>query len=277
MKKHTAGLILGILLCISTAGHSQSPQRSGPGWGQGPNLSPRNGETPEQLKAHMTAMSARDDKIYRLDLAAKAALSEGNYAQAETSAQQSVALGIGSGLGQELLAAALDAQGKSRKALQVYKRISDAGGVFPHNELPYALLLLKSGHWAQAVAEYNKQLPYNSGANLMLPRTKFSPEKPNPAALAAAIHIGLGLTASWGGYHGDFTARKNQYLAQFRQAMKLTPNSPLANYYYGFGLIDLGRFAEAKAAFQKAASRDTGDLKVAAKNAIVWFIRPRGI
>ncbi|MBV9850893.1 MAG: hypothetical protein JO250_14570 [Armatimonadetes bacterium] len=210
------------------------------------------------------------NQIDRLDQTAWAALDAGNYAEAEADARQSVTLGIASGLGQELLAQALYAQGKDAEALQVYQAIADAGGVFPRNMLPYALLLLKAGQWAQAVAAYNKQLPYLSDGDMMLAHSHFSPDAPQPQELEAAIHIGLGLTGDFRGNHwnrgvGDPTA------SEFRKALALEPDSALAHYYYGHGLWRVGRKAEAKAAFQKAAALDQeGKVKAQAQKEMQW-------
>lgn len=214
-------------------------------------------------------------KIWRLDQAASAAQEAGDYAEAETYSKQSVALGIASGRGQEILAAALDAQGKTQEALQAYKVLSDERNVEPFTQLPYARLLLETGQWAQAAEAYNKQLPYLSNGDLVQASGAFSPDLPRPIDLAAAIHIGLGLTTGWRGYHGTYQDSVKQEQQQFQQAVALEPKSSLANYYVGYGLNRLGRRTEAQAAFKKAAALDNGDIKAAALKELPTPMQPR--
>ncbi len=213
------------------------------------------------------AQKAMEHEKYRLDAAAAAALDAGQYAEAEDDAQQSMALGQNSGLAQEIFAAALDAEGKTQEALRAYQQMSDAGEVYPRTQLPYALLLLKTGHWAQAVTAYNKQLPYLADGKLMNASSHFSPAVPQPKELETAIHIGLGLTynyeATWGGQ-----SQVNKALSEHKKAVTLEPASPLANLYYGYALQRLGRKAEAQAAFAKAAKTGSADVKAAAEEEI---------
>ena len=221
------------------------------------------------------ALKARQDEKGRLDQAARAALDAGDYAEEEADARQSLSLGIGSGLCQDLLAQALYSQGKDQEALQVYKAMADAGDVFPRNLVPYAVLLLKSGHWAEAVNAYNKTLPFLPNGRLAEASSRFSPDVPQPKQLAVALHVAQGLTdigdAGWG------TRSKNEEgMREFAQALKLQPNSALTNYYYGFGWqqLDLKSRAravyapQAKAALQKAATLGSGDVKKKAEEAL---------
>jgi len=76
---------------------------------------------------------------------ASAFLHAGHYAQAEAEARQSLFLRSNCGLGDEVLAAALDAQGKEQEALKAYQTVVEHHDRNPRNVLPYALLLLKSG------------------------------------------------------------------------------------------------------------------------------------
>ncbi len=220
------------------------------------------------------ALKARQDEKGRLDQAARAALDVGDYAEEEADARQSSSLGVGSGLCQELLAQALYSQGKDQEALQVYKVMSDAGDVFPRNEVPYARLLLASGQWVQAVNVYNKTLPFLPFGNQVTNR-RFSPDVPQPKELAVALHVAQGLTydgdPGWGSH-----PRSEEAMREFDQALRLAPNSPLTNYYYGFGWQSLplnsptriASTGRAKSAFQKAASLGNGEVKKAAEDAL---------
>jgi len=218
---------------------------------------------------------AVDDKVGHLDDAAELAQKRGDYAEAEEEARQAVALNMGDARGQEILAAALDAQGKTQEALQAYKMLSDEGDVFPSNELPYAQLLLKTGHWAEAVEAYNRQLPYLSNGDLLQKHSGFSPNVPRPTDLATAIHIGLGQELGWRGYHGTYQEASQQAQGEFQKALALEPDSSLANYYVGYGLKRMGRRAEAQAAFKKAAALDQGDVRDAAQKELPETIKSK--
>ncbi len=217
--------------------------------------------TPEQ--------KATQEQAEALDRAAAKALHVGHYIQAEADARQALALTGGFDLlGPDLLAAALDAQGKMQAALQAYKVIVvDEGDAAPRTLLPYALLLLKAGQWAQAVAAYDKALPHLAFGELVRANSDFSPDTPEPAALATAIHIARGLTynaeADWAREPQDKEA-----LSEYQKALTLEPNSDLANYYYGYGLKKLGRTTQASAAFQKTIKIAHGGVKLAAEQAL---------
>ena len=227
------------------------------------------GQSIEMNPAPLTpALKARLDREGRLDQAAVVALDAGQYAEAETDARQSISVGQDSGLAEELLASALNAQGKTQEALQAYKVMADEGDVFPRNQVPYALLLLKSGQWTQAVIAYNKMLPYLPEGDIARANSHFSPNVPQPQELVVALHIAQGLTyigdAGWGS-----RSRHKEAIGEFDQALRLAPASPLANYYYGYGWkhLDLKSRARAanaqraKAAFQKAAALGDADVK----------------
>ena len=236
----------------------------------------RSYDTPKGASLPLTGwyslpMSARQRSIIArigsLDRAAAAALDEQRYSEAEGDAREALSLGLDSGLGQELLATALNAQGKTQEALQAYKVMAEEGDTYPRNELPYALLLLETGHWPQAVAAYNKQLPYLADGDLMVANSHFSPAEPQPRGLATAIHVALGLTygaaATWGGHSQDARA-----MTEFQRALALAPDSALAHFYYADALQHLGRRQEARAAFQKAAELGEGDVRAAAEQAL---------
>jgi Tfp pilus assembly protein PilF len=219
---------------------------------------------------------ARVDQRDLLCHAAAVALHAGDYAQAEAGARQVMALGDGSGQGQELLAGALDGQGKTQEALLEYEEIvTKMGNTHQRVLLPYALLLLKTGHWAQAVAVYDKAMPPASEAKqikkkdgiwLLRADTQFSADTPNPEGLATAIHIARGLLYD---SSGDFAHESQDDLAlnEYRKAMDLMPESALTNYFYGYGLGKLGLTEQSTAAYQKASSLAGGDVRSATEGA----------
>jgi Tfp pilus assembly protein PilF len=243
------------------------------------------GQSPEPLiqsftdmtKVHLTpAQMARIDEIRSLDKAAAAALDADDYAEAEADARKVISLGPDSGVAQEVLASALYAQGKTQEALQAYKVMADEHTDDPRNLLPYAMLLLKTRHWKQAVAEYNEAVPNVSdpfprnyfkdlsGESLLQADSHFSPGVPQPQDLATAIHVALGLTygdgVSWGRHSQDDRA-----LIEFQKALALEPDSPLANLFYAKKLQSMRRSADAQAYFKKAAALGQEDMKAAAE------------
>ena len=210
---------------------------------------------------------ARSLEAYRLAHAAAAALAAGWYAYAETTARQALATGRDAGVAQEVLASALNAQGKEQEARQIYGAMAHAHGDHPRNLLPYALLLLKAGRWASAVDAYNKALPHLADGDLMRASSHFSASVRRPTALATAIHIALGLTdgsgTDWAGH-----TQRDKALAEYTEALQLAPNSDLANFYYGYGLDQLGRTSQAASVFQRVANRSTSAVKHEAEAAL---------
>ena len=265
MNKQTLSIASGILLCAGTTFGQTNP--SSQQYSRRSPIQP----TPEQS-------AARDAKWKRFSALNKAgftALHEGRYSEAEDYARESLAVNSGQNLlAPELFAEALDAQGKNAEALTAYQTLVDQGSEFPRILLPYALLLLKDGKYKEAVAAYNKTSPYIAFGDLIEKTSHFTANNPQPKELAAAIHVGLGLTyissADWAG-----NSRRDQGLAHLQQALALSPNSSLANYYYGFGLNFLGRRTEAQKAFQKAAALGDGDIKAAALKELPVSMHPR--
>ncbi len=228
---------------------------------------------PIQLTPEQQAIS---EKAASLTHDAASSLHAGRYAQAEKEARQALALDKDSAEGEEVLAAALDAEGKTQEAYQMYHvMVVDEDAQYTRVLLPYALLLLKSGQWGQAATVYNQAIAQFSEKDSLRANSHFSPDVPEPAALAVAIHIAKGLT-----YEGASDwAGEDQYkemMAEFSKALQLAPDSDLANYYYGFGWRNLdakerakmGSIQQAKAALQKAILLGKGDLKKAAEEAL---------
>ncbi len=233
-------------------------------------------ETPEEKE--------RGEQRGVLNHAAAVSLHAGRYAEAEVEARQALSLGLDSGATYGMLGAALAAQGKTQEALQVYHAMVD-GQDRPVGQtrylLPYALLLLKSGQWAHAVAAYNAALPLLDEGELMRANSHFSPDEPEPVALAVALHIALGLTYSarsdWAG-----ESQHKEMMAEFGKALELAPDADLANYYYGYGWhsldpkerANMGSVQQAKAALQKAVLLGKADVKKAARKVLKDLNKP---
>ena len=222
------------------------------------------------------------DQSALLSRAAAADLHGGNYTQAETEARQSVSLDLLNGAAQEVLAAALDAQGKEQEALHAYGIVVKHYDRQPRNQLPYALLLLKSGQWEQAVAVYNQALPQLGNGELEQAGSHFSPNVPEPTALAVAIHIERGKlfnsASDWA-----HEPQNTEALAEYGKALQLAPDLPLANYYYGVGWQKLspaekakfGTAERAKTALEKAVKMGKGGVKKAAQKALLVAMKTK--
>jgi tetratricopeptide (TPR) repeat protein len=236
--------------------------------------------TPEQL--------AKIQQTAQLGYAAAADLHLGNYVQAEAEARESLSVNSMNGASAEVLAAALEGQGKDQEALEAYRvMVVDEKATYPRVLLPYAQLLLKSGQWGKAVAIYNQVLPHLPSVgphpetpiiqdgDLIAANSYFSPDVPEPAALAVALHIARGMvldaTPGWAG-----TGQETEAMAEYGKALQLAPDNALANYYYGVGWhklspaerIKFGQSTQAKAALQKAAQLGDPSIKKMAEETL---------
>jgi tetratricopeptide (TPR) repeat protein len=213
--------------------------------------------TPRQKAAHR--------EVADLDREAAEAFDVGQYGEAEADTRKALSMGQDSGMGGQILAEALDAQGKTDEALAAYQMLVNQGCDDTGSLLRYSLLLLKTGHWAHAVAVYHRIRTPSGGGMWERSNGLFSPDVPQPRQLATAIHISLGINYgwlySWGGH-----AQTDKAMAEFHQALALTPNSAMAYLYYGDALWHVGHHrAQALAAYHKAATLGRGDVKAAAE------------
>ena len=224
---------------------------------------------------------------FRMASTAAADLHMGRLALSESEARQALVIDTTNGVAQEVLAATLEEQGKDQEALQQYQTIVEHYDKQARNLLPYAGLLLKSGQWAQALAVYNQALPHlpDVGPHLegtiihdgdvMRANSHFSPDVPEPMALATAIHIARGMvynnTPGWAG-----TGQDTEAMAEYAKALQTAPGNALANYYYGVGWhklapadrVKFGTAQQARAALQKAVKIGNADVKAAALKAL---------
>lgn len=128
--------------------------------------------------------------------------------------------------------------------------------------MQYALLLSQTGQQAEAVMIYNKAFSMMSGGNLRELQRLPDPATLSPAAFQSSVHIVLGMYIALEGWP---VSNHTQAIQEFDLALRLAPDSPLANYYYGYGWQKLppaeraklaakpGQLDAVKAALKKAA------------------------
>ena len=216
---------------------------------------------------------ARRQRSYAEYISAKMNLQAKNYTQAEEGFRSSIAdfPDDRASLG---LAETLVAEGKVTEALQTYYLYFhppvgefQSDSYAPKANLEYAMLLNQQGQWAEAIDHYNAALPdlvkWDYKANL-----HFDAATPQPAALAAASHIGLGLYDNFE-YEPDSNTKA---LQEYNAALQLAPDWDAANYYYGYGWQKLspiarakfGTMQQAKPHLQKAENVGDASIKAAA-------------
>lgn len=187
------------------------------------------------------------------------------------------------GIDEEVLAAALDAQGKDVEALQTYCHVVEQLDAHPENIIPYALLLLKSGQWKKAAVTYETAVAkFPSYTSLAPVDYHFSPDVPEPMALAVAIHIERGRIYNAGSNWAGET-QNTEAMAEYGKALQLAPDNTIANYYYGVGWQRLSpaectKFVsaqQAKAALTKAVKMGKGPVKIAAQKALRMAINTK--
>lgn len=222
------------------------------------------------------ALRDRMMKGYALVRKGKAALTENDLQRAESLFREVLALDRTNSEAWAGIAEALEKQGKTSEAIVAYRTLTNPGPKWgstlvsdPAVLMRYAVLLIRANQWPEAVQVYEKAAGrLNDGQGAALPPlpTNFSPQMRRPADLAAMAHVGLGRAQAKRG-------RSDAALAEFAQAAKLRPNSAVAQFYYGYGLKAVGRAAEAKAAFTRAAAAAAaaatsgqGEVKTAAEN-----------
>ncbi len=211
----------------------------------------------------------------------RALLNAGNPDAAEGDFRAALVLGSWNAEADAGLAEALTAQGRTAEALRLYRTLIYT---YPRNLssvaqdhrilMHYVILLSQLGQWEEAVSIYEKVLPDTTHFG-DAPRidVHFDPRVPMPIHLQAMAYVVSGMEYTG---HGETTDAFREY----EKASHLAPDSPFANYYYGYGWQVLDPKAkmlhqeQAKAAFAKAVQLGKGDLKKAAEKALKDLNKP---
>jgi tetratricopeptide (TPR) repeat protein len=262
-------LIFMTLITCAAAIASASAQNLASGGRMGSGAKPL---TPAQDAAFQKACKLREQSIVALDA--------GKYALAISDAQQMLAMGMPphDATAETVIAYSLVSQGKDQDALNEYGQMYSRGDWDGGDLLQYARLLLKHGQWSNAVDVYKKAVlnvgeDVAKGHELLLADSAFSHDDPQPKELEADIDIAIGM-------RGDLVSglarkyRPERSLAEFKKALDLEPDSPLAKLAYAGGLRDSGRGAEAQAEFQEVANKYTGEVKAAAQQELGIYPPP---
>ena len=264
-------IFITLIACAVTIvpASAQNPQ-SGAGLGGGPNSGP-------PITAAWWAAFKKSNEFTEKSIQA---LDAGKYALAISDARQKLTMGMPphDPKAETVLAYALVAQGKDQDALNEYGQMYARGDWNGGDLLQYARLLLKHGQWSNAVDVYKKAVlnvgeDVAKGHELLLADSAFSHDDPQPKELEADIDIAIGL-------RGDLVSglarkyRPERSLAEFKKALDLEPDSPLAKLAYAGGLRDSGRGAEAQAEFQEVANKYTGEVKAAAQQELGIYPPP---
>lgn len=247
--------------------------------------------TPQQQADHDAAFK----RLSQLEALGKDALHTGDFVAAEQFVREAINISDAPWLQYEL-AQSLSGQGRTADAIQVYRSViyqkkQDDGtqatvavsqnpnemqsGMYlgeclsweeSEDWMRYALLLSQTGQQKEATKIYLKALPLTPLLGDQNKKTLSDTDHMSLSAFQAATHIAIGLCVSQ-------TTGAEAAMREYVKAQQLQPDSPLTNYYYGYGWVSLGavnqpKFAspdQAKAALEKAVTLGTGDVSAAAK------------
>jgi tetratricopeptide (TPR) repeat protein len=136
----------------------------------------------------------------------------------------------------------------------------------------YVLAQLDCGNWGAAAACYQKSFRIGEEWHLpggrprhTFPNVQFSPDNPDVLGLRAQAYL------IRGGYSPEFVEEQDKppyMLENLRQALKYNPKSMDANYLSGFMLAKMERFAEARAAYEKAMRLASKEARPEVKQAL---------
>lgn len=188
----------------------------------------------------------------------KVAMSQGDYSKAERLFKQSFTVQRSRFLPEAWLALAdlYERQGRLTDAANAYHELiypvkaGSSIGSDPTTQMRYAIVLTQTNHWPEAVQVYEQALGrVKQSGRFPLIDVHFQPNVAEKTKLQALAHLVLGFKRPT-----YAQLEPNERLTHFTLAVQLEPKMALTQYYYGFGLEGVGHYAEAKAAYQRAAS-----------------------
>jgi tetratricopeptide (TPR) repeat protein len=160
------------------------------------------------------------------------------------------------------LARAMDAQGKSAQALPAYRQaFNPPSGSGLYSSLPsdvasfarYGTLCEEAGLHEEAIKVYQE-----TGARLNpKPDVPLEDDVLTPQQLRARLDVVRGIALAEAKEHSG-QDRDREALQAFQKAAQEQPQDPKVQFYLGYGLQKVGKFAEAQAAFGRAAQADAG-------------------
>jgi len=166
------------------------------------------------------------------------------------------------------MARATDAQGKSAEALPYYRQaFAPPSGAGLYSSFPadvasfarYGTLCEETGQHEEAAKIYNQSCDrLNPKPDVPLQAANLSPQQ-----LRALLDVVRGIALAESRTHSG-QDRDGEALQAFQAAAQQYPNDARVQFYLGHGLRKAGQFAQAQAAFQRAAQLDTeGTVKAA--------------
>ncbi len=278
MKRTAYGQILFTLYFVAVAGYIGAAPSSKA-------LNPKDLPATHILPVSPLALRVRIWQAQQDEKSGEMALRAKDYKEAEQDFRNAT---DGDALGEAYcgLAEALLGQGRKDEAIQTFRMIivrdeHQVNGANPTTRgvLEYAILLSQSGKWAEAVSSYQSAVQtalLDQRNDVPKYTIIFDPSIPQPMLLETSAHIALGLNAnSTCNSLGDM--ENDRAFEEYGKALALMPDSPLTNYFYGYGWQNLdaknrlklaaqpGQRDAVKAALEKAAKLGAGDAQMLAK------------
>lgn len=162
------------------------------------------------------------------------------------------------------LARASDSQGKTLQALTAYRRVFNPPyGSGLYSSFPadvealarYGSLSEEAGQHESAMKAYGQAVEtLNPKPDVPLP--PLSAGNYNAPCLRALLDVVRGVALAGTKEH-DGQDKSAEALQAFQSAAQQYPNDARVQFYLGYGLRKAGQFAQAQAAFQRAAQMDT--------------------
>ncbi len=214
-------------------------------------------------------------KSFRLSRLGRRALAQSNYPVAEQFFRQALAAYPRSDEAKTGLAQALEGEGRSDEASNAYRdAFKGANPLSSYSTFPSDIAALarhgivseEAGEYQEAVKSFNMARQWLNNKAVVPLNESFDPKGLPTPQLRAMLEVvrGVALIES---KNQDGQDRSAEALEAFGQAARLEPNDARVQFYHGYGLRKAGQFAEAQAAFQKAAQLDTeGTVKAATED-----------